>query len=146
MCGGVEVAKRRITKLDVLALLKEGRSIKQIAEKTGTKENAVYTHRRRLIQQGLWQKSETILPTNVNPDELINAFLQRVEKADESIKELESLRQENYTLRNQLEATKNELIVAQEELSGRPAMAERIKKLAANLHSQEIKLSEEAQK
>lgn len=139
------MGKRRITKLDVLALLKEGKSIKQIADETGAKENAVYTHRRRLIQQGLWQKTETILPENFNPDELLNRFLRRIEQADIHVKELETLRQENKELRNILSATQNELVVAKDELSGKPAMAERIKKLAANLHSQEIKLSQEAQ-
>jgi len=95
---------------EVLKLLKQGKTIKEIVEATGSNIVNIKAHKKRLIKKQLWQDKDAGLQWELDLDQVTDFLIDRLEKA-KRVTELETIIKR---LENQLAATKNELVVLQE--------------------------------
>jgi hypothetical protein len=95
---------------EVLKMLKEGKTVKEISKISGAKIASVKAHKKRLIQKQLWQDKEAGLQWTLDLDQVTDFLIDRLEKA-KLVTELEA---KINRLENQLAATKNELEILQE--------------------------------
>lgn len=108
---------------EVLKLLREGKSVKEIAQITNSKVSNVKAHRKRIIKSGLWHSQEAGLQWNLDLDQVTDILIDRLEKA-KMVPELES---KIKLLENQKAAIENELIVLRQSVQEKSERERRFK-------------------
>lgn len=137
------MSKKTLTKLQVLQYVKEGKTVKEIANISGSKENAIYRHIHRLKEQnylprdgrkqsgnGHRTESETVemnleqapMPVTNRPltdaevERLADAMFAKVGKTLDLEKALEEAKERINKLQNVLAAKENELAIANDDI------------------------------
>lgn len=98
---------------DVLALLKEGKKISEIAKQLKVSLNTIRYHKKKLIEAKLWHDDTEKFPLNF--DEAMELLVEMIEKA----KKVPILEATINQLENQKATLKNELDVIRKDLADR---------------------------
>ncbi len=112
-----------LRRTDVLKLLKEGKTVREIAESTGAKIGTIRAHKGRLIKAGLWHDKDAGLQWPLDLDQATDFLIDRLQKA----KQVPELEERIKRLENQKAALENELKILKDEQQSRSDRQQRYK-------------------
>ncbi len=97
--------KKRVTMHEVLVLLKEGKSAREIAQILDTKIGNVRAHRTRIVKSNLWHPKDSGLQWTLDLDQATELLIDRLEKArsvPELLSRISTLEAQKNTLESEL--------------------------------------------